>query len=47
MARDNDEDVVNISPAAGAGDAALLKELVAHLRDTRTELREAGCSLPR
>lgn len=40
MARNDKKDVVDIPPAAGAGDAALLKELVAHLRDTRTELRE-------
>jgi len=39
MARNDNKDVV-IPPAAGAGDVALLKELVAHLRDTRTELRE-------
>lgn len=41
MARDTmSEQAVTPPPAAGAGDAALLKELVAHLRDNRTGLRE-------
>lgn len=40
MARDSSKGAVTPPPAAGAGDAALIKELVAHLHDNRTELRE-------